>query len=152
MINNNSQIKENLSSTLKAMIADENLEINFSNIDNNFFSLDDSLIANNKINLPKILDDVEVNKANYLLQNNNVTKDYLEGKFDNQISPTSFATINQNNSRNNRAIYDLVACYKLFHQIKKTSLRNSAQDFLNNFDSELLLCKMKVIMALVKIF
>ena len=54
MINNNSQIKENLSSTLKAMIADENLEINFSNIDNNFFSLDDSLIANNKINLPSL--------------------------------------------------------------------------------------------------
>ena len=125
------------------MIADENLEINFSNIDNNFFSLDDSLIANNKINLPKILDDVEVNKANYLLQNNNVTKDYLEGKFDNQISPTSFATINQNNSRNNRAIYDLVACYKLFHQIKKTSLRNSAQDFLNNFEKVRVISLMK---------
>lgn len=134
------QNKENLASALKAMIADENLEINFvNNIESNFFSLGENLIANRKINLPKLL---EVNNSNYLRDANN-KKDYLANKFNKQISSTSFSTISQNNFQDNRAIYDLVACYKLFHETENYLSGSSARDFLNSFEKIRVISLMK---------
>lgn len=135
------QNKENLASALKAMIADDNLEINFvNNIESNFFVLGEGLIANKKINLPKFLD--EVNSSNYLRDENN-KKDYLVNKFNKQVSSTSFAKISQNNFQDNRAIYDLAACYKLFHEVDNYLANNAIRDFLNNFEKIRIISLMK---------
>ena len=105
-----STIKQNLSSILKAVTTNEELVINFQeNIENNFFSFDKDSVSENIINLPnpdRALTNIGIKDS----------EDELE-IFDN------------------RALIDLSCAYKLFHNYDlKDFSDKKVQSFINDFE------------------
>ncbi|MDX2083491.1 MAG: hypothetical protein SFV53_05860 [Rickettsiales bacterium] len=97
-------IKDHLKATLRAIVSDNDLQIEFDfDSKNNFFSWDQNLISDrNKVILPQIQSDEIISEKN------------LSQRF--------------------RAAFDMVACYLLFHDSKIHQLKNYSEDEQKIFD------------------